>query len=972
MDVSGLDDTSTESASVTPVGLEAVPDLMADPEHRRRHAALRARLFGGAQPPGQFGRYRLAQRLGSGATGVVHEAHDPVLDRSVALKILRDPGGRDRPRLLREARALAKVVHPNVIEVFEVGELGGEAFIALELVEGTTLRAWADEQARPWPAVVDVYVQAGRGLAAAHALGLVHRDFKPDNAMRGEDGRVRVLDFGLARAARRDEPATDGPGASTLQATLTGSGVVAGTPAYMAPEVMLGAPADERSDQFALAVALFEALCGRRPFAGDTLAELAEHLEANRRVPPPAHVVLPSSLLAVIDRALLPDPAARWPDVALFVDALSATTRRARRRGSWVVPAVAAVGLSALGWALWRPGESSAQRGCRSGSEQVNAAWNARRRQAFAEHWRPADGSAPALAETVLTGLDQRVAGWSHAWSEVCRGLGDADDLAVDGRARCLRQHGRKLVGLVDALEHVPTDALRRALPLVEALPVDACTRPGEGFPLPDDPERALTVEHGVAALDRAALQCRLEGPSVCGPAVEAGLTEARTIDHAPLTALALQRAGAMVEMRGDLAGAQAHFEEAFFVARTAGHDQAAAKAAVSLVHLVGYRLHRPEDGMQWARQAEAAINGLQDDARLHGDLLNNRGLILLGQGHVEQAERDYLAAIEQYERAVPLRPASIAVTLGNLAQLAYERHDFEHALELMDRAVATQIERSGPDGHALILEFTNRSLVHTARGDLEAATSDLTRALEIGERLLGADHPDLVATLANLGAVHAKRGDYAGARALFERARALLLRVDPDHPRRLALDVQLASAIGWQGDHQAAIERLQQVLAEFRSRESPSWRNLADAELRLGVVLQLTGDCERALPHLNVALEMVEQQAGMEAQAIVGPATEIGRCHLSLGQPALALPLLERAWPLQLAAPGGAADRARTGFALAQALHATRDDRQGQGEQGMSAAAVAEQARVAYAEAGPGFASNAREVEQWLVSRSP
>ena len=246
------------------------------------------------------GRYVILSELGSGAMGVVYAAYDPDLDRKVALKFLRtdasDPEA--RARLVREAQALAQLSHPNVVAVHDVGAFDERVWLAMEFVEGQSLGAWCRQRSPGWKAIVDLLVHAGRGLAAAHAAGLVHRDFKPDNVMIGTDGRARVMDLGLARRGdvsrgmprgqpiSSDQAATDvQPDLSKLALRVTQAGAVLGTPAYMAPEQFTGAELAPSVDIFAFSVTLWEALYGERPFAGETILELVAHVIARRRPP---------------------------------------------------------------------------------------------------------------------------------------------------------------------------------------------------------------------------------------------------------------------------------------------------------------------------------------------------------------------------------------------------------------------------------------------------------------------------------------------------------------------------------------------------------------------------------------------------------------------------------------------------------------------------------------------------------------
>jgi Tol biopolymer transport system component len=300
-------------------------------------------------PGSSIGRYVVSGELGRGGMGVVVAARDPDLQRTVAIKLVRPRGARVsdemRQRLLREGQAIAQLSHPNVVQIHDVGVHGAEVFIAMEHVEGATLTRWLAAP-RTRAAILDVFAQAGRGLAAAHAKGIVHRDFKPDNVRVGDDGRVRVLDFGLARGAGAAELATAGDGAA-LTETMTGHGAILGTPAYMAPEQFRGDRAGELADQFAFAVALHEALCGERPFTGATLDALGAAVIAGRRRPMPRAAKVPAWLERAIARALAPEPADRYPSIAAMLAAIARDPVAARRR--WVVAgaAIAAIGGAA-------------------------------------------------------------------------------------------------------------------------------------------------------------------------------------------------------------------------------------------------------------------------------------------------------------------------------------------------------------------------------------------------------------------------------------------------------------------------------------------------------------------------------------------------------------------------------------------------------------------------------------------------
>ncbi|HVH98998.1 MAG TPA: serine/threonine-protein kinase, partial [Enhygromyxa sp.] len=235
----------------------------------------------------RLGRYPIVRKLGEGGMGIVYACYDEALDRRIAIKLLNSRFQRrsSRTRLEREAQALARLSHPNVVHIYEFGLHGDSLYLAMEYIDGQTLREWLRGSDRRWREIAEVLVQAGRGLAAAHAAGLVHRDFKPDNVMVGRDGRVRVLDFGLVRvlqetASDLDDEPEHSPGPS--EPWLTRPGTILGTPAYMAPEQHAGRPSDAKADQFAWCVVAYEAMFGVRPFAGSSAEAIAEAIRAGR------------------------------------------------------------------------------------------------------------------------------------------------------------------------------------------------------------------------------------------------------------------------------------------------------------------------------------------------------------------------------------------------------------------------------------------------------------------------------------------------------------------------------------------------------------------------------------------------------------------------------------------------------------------------------------------------------------------
>ena len=425
-------------------------------EARLLAAAVGERLFKRPAEPVELGRYRLLERIGQGGMGVVFRAHDPQLRRDVAVKLLHGTRGGSLPeqhaRLRREALALARLSHPNVVQVFEVGEADEHLFVAMELVRGVTLRAWLGERPRGLAEVVDMVLQVGRGLAAAHAAGVVHRDLKPENVLVGADGRARVVDFGLARAA----PGLAGAVSGSLERPLTRSGVLLGTPAFMAPE-QVGDPsrADARSDQFSFCVLAHEALYGERPFVDREGGEGPAIRAA------PAGSPVPATLRAALLRGLEADPSRRWGSMDALLVAISGARDEpapVRRRGLWIAGAMTVVVMVVL-------------------AALVGPAWQARQRAA-ADERRLAEVSlrlagmlddeaaaARALAGLAGPGAETRLAaaGWAR-WAQLRAAAGLA--------ARAAWAHAYVLGGGEEALLGLARDereAPARVLALLAA-----------------------------------------------------------------------------------------------------------------------------------------------------------------------------------------------------------------------------------------------------------------------------------------------------------------------------------------------------------------------------------------------------------------------------------------------------------------------------------------------------------------------
>jgi serine/threonine protein kinase len=429
-----------------------------------------------------LGKYRLDRVLGAGGMGIVWAAFDPDLERAVALKLLHTSDVPTlRTRLLREARAMARLKHPNVLTVYEVGTDRNRDYIAMEIVDGDTLDVWLGSKPSQTE-ITEALLAAGRGLAAAHAAGLVHRDFKPHNVLRSNDGHVYVTDFGLARGQIEDGSEVDqvAPGTAhpidLLVSPLTQTGVMIGTPAYMAPEQFAGRVPDARTDQFAFCVTAWEALTGARPFRGESLPELHEAVDAGVRG---LATTLPPRIRDVLARGLEPSPDARWPDLRTLLDALAAASEPPpRRRKLALVLSIAPV-LVVGGVALFVSSRSNEDE-CVPADRAFADAWSDERRD---EVLRTNPGS-DVLGPLVL--LDDLRRRWMRAYTEAC--AAPRTD-ATRARLECLLDLRDKVARKTKA--YLQPDADIEVAPIIMlSTSVKACIDDRDELPLPPLPPR--------------------------------------------------------------------------------------------------------------------------------------------------------------------------------------------------------------------------------------------------------------------------------------------------------------------------------------------------------------------------------------------------------------------------------------------------------------------------------------------------
>ncbi len=736
------------------------------------------------------GRYVIGDLLGAGAMGRVYSAWEPELDRRVALKLLVEPGVGARERVAREAQAMAKLDHPNVVGVHEVGTSADGVYVAMELVEGMTLRAWADP-VRPWREVVSVLIEIARGLAAVHAAGVTHRDIKPDNIIIGTDGRARLGDFGLARAGSSPPTATAEPSL----ALGTPASAIAGTPAYMAPEVLRGAAADPASDQFSFGVAAYEVLAGKRPFGGTTWAALLAAIE-DTSVPSVRGV--PAWLDDVIRRCLSVAPADRFPSMAALADHLAARATR-RRPTTWLVgAAAAAVMASGVTWIAVRREPAAAS--CDVGAADLAGVWNPQIRGALAP-----------LGATALASLD----GWASQWvlerDAGCRAAITAPAPVSAARDRCLDQRKAELAAMVgrlrtnNGLGDRVVDALAQLASPAECRAV----LPGGADPLPLDPAKATAARRVQDELPAARAAIALGDARPVLAATAELVQRARDTGHAPTLADALIVRAEALRATSELSAASTAAVDAVAAAERGHDDLLAARAWVVRVATAGDRrdLAAAQDA---GSIAAAAVERAGSPPQLAAMVLRQRGLIaynrglldeartlltdarlafiaLSGKGSIDVATTESalgsvaraagdLDAAETWHRSAyaidrtqrTSRHPDLARDLHNIAGVLRLRGKLDDAAATYHEALAIEEATRGPTSVEAGLTRNSLGLVHMARKDWEHARQELTRARDI---LTAAGHGDRAFAHHNLGLVEANIGDHRLALTHYARA---------------------------------------------------------------------------------------------------------------------------------------------------------------------------------------------------------
>ena len=798
---------------------------------------IRGRL---PRPGAELGRYVIERLLGSGGMGVVYVARDPELDRPVALKVLRHRS-KARARLLREAQAMARLNHPNVVTVYDVGEHEGCVFVAMELLRGPILREW--QAGRAHEEVIAAYVQAGRGLTAAHAAGLVHRDFKPENVIVTDDGRVVVLDFGIARfgvdTASRDEPGA-GP-SPVLSAAATQDGAVVGTPAYMAPERLSGVAADSRADQFSFCAALYEALYGELPYAGDDAPSRAYGLLYEELRDPPSDSDVPGRVREALVRGLARRPEERFDSMKTLLSALS--DKRTWRRRALVLSVAA--GVLAVGWGATEIRAAAARANCNALGSQMAQTWGDAQRQAgrdrYAEFGQSWGSRTWALAE-------ERIDAYAASWVDVHRQVCERVPGGTSAATRCLEQR-RELVGGLAKLLVSAGPGLGEGADMAAASlpPVEECLEPEarDGR----EAELVLLLTRGdllwrmgeeEAALGSCGLWLMLRRPTGWNPSPRRRMW------------ISLRSSRA----RGRLADSMEASWRGYELATRAGRDDIALQAAIGMVYAQGGSGDTVDDALRWAAIAKA--------------LLERTGAVeSLMEAHYRRAEgvvqmslSEFDAALSAFERAYELERRlagedhpRAADTLGQIAVALGRKRRFKESIATREQALAT----------------------------LRAAR--------------GAEHPWTIGHVVNLATAYQDAGRYDDALATLDEAESIRLRSGRVRPGDAAR-IRIARGVVFIAldRPQEALDELLAGLAAYTEIYGGESTSVAEIQVDIGLAYSRLGRHEEALDHYYGALAVLQRTGGEGQQSTITVRINIAGALTKLGREEEALAVYEAA----------------------------------------------------------------------------
>ena len=856
-----------------------------------------------------MGRYLVLDEIGEGGMGVVIRAYDPKLHREVALKKLHRGSldAESQARLFREAQAMAQLSHPNVITIHDVERTEQGVVMAMEFVEGQTLSQWNKSGPHPWQEVVERFKQAGYGLLAAHQAGLVHRDFKPGNVITGHDGRVQVMDFGLARAepslyssdqrlsssvdSEAPEPGLE-PESSllgmaaehsgSLDVPLTEAGLVMGTPAYMAPEQHRGDVADARCDQYAFCISLWECLYGTRPFEGNHRAiALAKH----EGPPPfPREPKVPRALQDIVRRGLSPKAGERFPSMAELIGALERDPTAAGRSWKLAIGAMV-VGAGVVG--ALTAGRNSGPTPCTDAETRLEGIWDDTRRE---QVHTALNETSLSYAENTWTRVSEHLDEYANTWTQMHTEACEATAIRkvqsaslLDLRMQCLRRRKLHLEATVDVLATADATVAKTAIRQVMKLPaVERCADVDAlmaDVPPPEQPEIAVAVEEIRDDLARVIELGHAGRYADAQIELDSLLERARSTNYIPVQAEVLRISADLSDLQGNFERAEKEGNEAYQLALRSGHTTIAADTASAMLFLTANRIAQLDKAEVWATATLALAQAVRKGGRREARAVNGLGVLAYHRGDFASARKHFEDAIAMQIDVLGENNDTVANTYNHLGAILDEQGRYKEAQGYFERALRIHLEIYGDKHPFPTRSMDNLALSLQAQGLTERSRDMHIRVLEIRRAALGERHPGVALAHNNLGWDYMGLAQHEEAAEHFQRALSIFVEaLGEEHPRVAMAAESLAEAEHARERYAASEVLHRRALRIRRNALGDEHPNVALSYSGLGKVATSQGRFDDAIEQHRKALAIIEKKPeGMERR--------LAEMLLSLGQ---------------------------------------------------------------------------------------
>lgn len=779
------------------------------------------------------GRYLIEKKLGEGGMGVVYAAYDPELDRSLAIKVLHfsriTPSHAEstRERLTEEARALASLSHPNVVNIYDIGTVDGHVFIAMERVRGGDLEEWLEQKERGWKEIIARFVEAGCGLAAAHSAGLVHRDFKPQNVLIGEDGRPRVADFGLAMSipGPENQIATPSEGSSG-----SSSSPMEGTPAYMAPEQYWGEEIGPAADQFSFCVSLWEALYGKRPFAGKTWQKLMMNLAKGEIVPPGKHKV-PKRFERLLRRGLAKKPEDRWPTFQELLEQLENEVEARRKRIVGLGVAMT-LSIAALGWTWFQESPDP----CRSVGRRAEEVWSVEERTRVEDTFQRANLADDALGimEGAVSALDSFSGRWVEARTEACAAThihGEQSSELLDLRMECLDKRLDSLDDLLELIVDAERPTLFRATESIKAIPpLELCANRGlltAEVPSPSDEEARLRIEAQEASLVRANNLLSLGKGPEANEILNQIQEEVTSLAFPPLSTEYWRMKAALAVYGANYRQGRQWFFKALSEAITANSQENIVRILTEIQLMEGNEFYLLESAERW-------------------DLLVKAYIKRLGSPPAFEFER--------------LRALWIAYEASGQSQ---------RSLDILHQAEELVRDNWEEESHQLGTVLNGKGLAYLGLKEYDKAILSFQRERSIREKLLGQNHSLIADILSNEGIAYGEKGNMEEARAVISKAIAIYESLGD-----FAIDMAYVNenlALTWiPEDPDRALEILRRSERAYERYASPQSLLLAGIQSTYVDIYRASGNLGAAETAFRTALQKYRESGEGQADAAI------------------------------------------------------------------------------------------------------